>query len=164
MSPDHKISTLNHGRETYAVYYGNDFVLKRPLPTFGVDACKAWLEKQHKTQRVIDEIRAVGNPVYNVPAMRFINDDEYQILEERASGQPLTKELYRSLSSRQKFEIRNSIASFLVDMNELKPVLEEKTHKISSELKFARLDKFVETKMPQFFTKNRSFTNDTNTR
>lgn len=29
----------NHGRETYAVYYGDEFVLKRPLPTFN-DAAK----------------------------------------------------------------------------------------------------------------------------
>lgn len=154
MTPAQKIKTLNHGRETYAVYYGDEFVLKRPLPTFGQAAMDAWLEKQHRTNDVIKEIRAVNNPIYNVPDMRFINDQEYQILEDRAVGLPLTRELYRHLSRRQQFEIRNSIASFLVDMNELKPVQPAMTHKISDELKFARLDNFVENKMSKFFNIN----------
>ena len=110
-----KIKSLNHGRETYAVYYGKDLVLKRPLPNMGQAAMDAWLVKQHKTQTAIDRIRAVGNPLYNVPEMRFINDDEYQILEERAPGQPLGRDLYRKLSRRQRFEIINSLGSFLVD-------------------------------------------------
>lgn len=149
-----KSNQYTHGRETYAVYYGDSFVLKRPLPNFG-DAKKAvWLEKQHKTKEVVDAIRAVGNPVYNVPAMHFINDDEFQILEERAPGVPLTRELFRSLSRRQKFEIINSIGSFLVDMNELKPVKELRKYKISNEVKFNRLDSFVENKMSVWFTKN----------
>lgn len=149
-----KIRTLNHGRETYAVYYGDGYVLKRPLPTMGVDAQNAWLEKQHRTKQAIDRIRAVGNPVYNVPSMIFINDDEYQILEERAPGIPLTREIYRGLSRRQQFEITNSLGSFLVDMNESLPIGQPETHKIASELKFDRLDNFVENKMSNWFTKN----------
>ncbi len=144
----------HHGRETYAVYYGDDFVLKRPLPNMSDAECAKWLEKQHKTKAAIDAIRAVDNPVYNVPAMRFIRDDEYQILEERAPGVPLTQELFRALSRRQQFEIINSIGSFLVDMNELKPIGEPIKHKISDELKFDRLDKFVDTKMSNWFCKN----------
>lgn len=143
----------NHGRETYAVYYGDEFVLKRPLPTFNDAAKTAWLAKQHKTKSIIDDIRAIDNPVYNVPAMKFINDDEYQILEERAPGEPLTAELYNKLSKRQQFEIINSIANFLVDMNELRPIGDLKLHKIQYELKFSRLDKFIDTKMPIWFTK-----------
>lgn len=149
-----KIRTLNHGRETYAVYYGDGYVLKRPLPTMGVDAQNAWLAKQHRTKQAIDRIRAVGNPVYNVPSMIFINDDEYQILEERAPGIPLTREIYRSLSRRQQFEITNSLGSFLVDMNESQPIGQPEMHKIASELKFDRLDTFVENKMSNWFTKN----------
>lgn len=149
-----KLNQYNHGRETYAVYYGDNFVLKRPLPNFG-DAKKAvWLEKQHKTKEAIDAIRAVDNPLYNVPAMHFINDDEFQVLEERAPGVPLTKDLFRSLSRRQKFEIINSIGSFLVDMNELKPVKELHKYKICNEVKFSRLDSFIENKMSFWFTKN----------
>ena len=143
----------NHGRETYAVYYGDEFVLKRPLPTFNDVAKSIWLAKQHKTKSIIDDIRAIDNPVYNVPAMKFINDDEYQILEERAPGEPLTAELYNKLSKRQQFEIINSIANFLVDMNELRPIGDLKLHKIQYELKFSRLDKFIDTKMPIWFTK-----------
>lgn len=143
----------NHGRETYAVYYGDEFVLKRPLPTFNDAAKSIWLAKQHKTKSIIDDIRAIDNPVYNVPAMKFINDDEYQILEERAPGEPLTAELYNKLSKRQQFEIINSIANFLVDMNELRPIGDLKLHKIQYELKFSRLDKFIDTKMPIWFTK-----------
>ena len=144
----------HHGRETYAVYYGADFVLKRPLPNMSEAECAKWLQKQHKTKDAIDAIRSVGNPVYNVPEMRFIRDDEYQILEERAPGQPLTNDLYRSLSRRQQYEIINSIGSFLVDMNELKPVGDPILHKISEELKFNRLNKFVNDKMPSWFNKN----------
>ncbi len=148
-----EINKFNHGRETYAVYYGDDFVLKRPLPDSGDVKKQLWLKKQHKTKEAIDAIRAVGNPVYNVPAMRFINDEEFQILEERAPGQPLTAELYSKLSRRQKFEIVNSLGSFLVDMNESKPAKDIEKYKLSNEIKFNRLDKFVENKMSVWFTK-----------
>lgn len=147
------ITKYNHGRETYAVYYGDDFVLKRPLPIFTEEKKREWLVKQHKTKEAIDAIRAVGNPLYNVPAMRFVNDDEYQILEERAPGEPLTQAVYSKLSNRQKFEIINSIGSFLVDMNESKPVKPMENYKISNEIKFNRLDSFVENKMSIWFTK-----------
>ena len=70
----------NHGRETYAVYYGDEFVLKRPLPTFDEETKNKWLAKQHHTKSIIDEIREVKNPLYNIPSMKFINDEEYQIL------------------------------------------------------------------------------------
>ncbi|MDE6478161.1 MAG: aminoglycoside phosphotransferase family protein, partial [Alphaproteobacteria bacterium] len=150
-----KIRALeHHGRETYVVHYGDHFVLKRPLPDRGDAARQEWLDKQHRTYEIIEEIKAVDNPVYNIPRMFFINDDEYQILEERAPGYPLTPALYRTVSRRQKFEIQNAMASFLVDMNELRPVGDVVRHKISSELKFARLDNFVENKMSKWFTSN----------
>ena len=149
-----KIRNLNHGRETYAVYYGDGHVLKRPLPNMGDEAKTAWLAKQHKTQEAINLIREVQNPTYNVPKMVFINDDEFQILEERALGFPLTRDLYRCLSRRQQYEIINSIGAFLVDMNELKPVGDTISHKIAEELKFDRLNKFIDTKMSKFFNKN----------
>ncbi len=144
----------NHGRETYAVYYGDSFVLKRPLPNFGEEAKNIWLAKQHRTQTIIEEIHAVGNPIYNIPRMVYINDDEYQVLEERALGDPLNRELYRKLTRRQQFEIINGLASFLVDMNELKPTKKVWNHKISSEIKFSRLDNFVENKMSDWFSVN----------
>ena len=151
---DNNIKNLkNHGRETYAVYYGDEFVLKRPLPTFNDSSKQAWLNKQHKTKQIIDDIRAIKNPLYNVPAMKYINDDEFQILEERAPGTPLTPDLYNNLSKRQQFEIINSIASFLVDMNELKPIGKIQTHQIRYELKFSRLDNFIENKMSTWFTR-----------
>lgn len=146
------ITKLNHGRETYAVEYG-DFVLKRPLPTLGDTARATWLAKQHRTKQAIDEIRAVNNPTYNIPAMHFINDDEYQILEERAPGVPLTSDVYKTLSARQKNEIKISLASFLVDMNELKPVGEIQQYKIRDDFKFNRLVNFVYGKMTMFFDK-----------
>ena len=151
---DNNIKNLkNHGRETYAVYYGDEFVLKRPLPTFNDSSKQAWLNKQHKTKQIIDDIRAIKNPLYNVPAMKYINNDEFQILEERAPGTPLTPDLYNNLSKRQQFEIINSIASFLVDMNELKPIGKIQTHQIRYELKFSRLDNFIENKMSTWFTR-----------
>ena len=143
----------NHGRETYAVYYGDDFVLKRPLPTFNDAAKTSWLAKQHRTKQIIDDIRSINNPLYNVPAMNFINDDEYQILEERAPGEPLTAIVYNNLSKRQQFEIINSVASFLVDMNELKPIGEIQKYKLAKDIKFSRLDNFIENKMSLWFTK-----------
>ena len=142
----------HHGRETYAVYYGDDFVLKRPLPNMSDAEFAKWLKKQHETKAAIDLISSIGNPVYNIPKMVYINDDEFQILEERAPGQPLTNELYQSLSPRQKFEIINSLGSFLVDMNESKPIGNIVTHRISDEIKLNRLNKFIETKMPKWFT------------
>ncbi len=138
-----------HGRETFVAYFGDLYVMKRPLPGRDKDA---WLAKQHKTKQFIDEISAVNNPVYKIPRMVYIKDEEYQLLEERASGEPLTPALYQSLSQPQKTKIVNGMASFLVDMNELKPVREEVYHNISSELKMEKLRNIVENKMPKWFT------------
>lgn len=143
----------HHGYETYAVYYGDNFVLKRPLPGKSDSERQKWLAKQHRTQQLIYDIRSVDNPVYNIPNMIFVNDDEFQVLEERAPGEPLTRELYQKLTKRQQYEINNSIGSFLVDMNELKPVGDPIRYKISDELKITRLDKFIDTKMPIWFSK-----------
>jgi len=137
-----------HGRETCVAYFGDQFVMKRPLPGRDKDA---WLKKQHRTKEVIDEIGAVNNPVYNIPKMIYIKDDEYQLLEERAMGEPLNLEFYQSLSPRQRTEIVNGIASFLVDMNELKPVHEEIYHNISTELKMEKFGNIIESKMPRWF-------------
>ena len=137
-----------HGRETFVAYFGDMYVMKRPLPGRDKDA---WLAKQHKTKKFIDEISAVNNPVYNIPKMVFIKDDEYQLLEERAMGEPLTPALYQSLSQPQKTKIVNGMANFLVNMNELKPVREEVLHNISSELKMEKLRNIVDNKMPRWF-------------
>ncbi|MDE6481510.1 MAG: aminoglycoside phosphotransferase family protein [Alphaproteobacteria bacterium] len=144
------IGDLPHGRESYVSYYG-EYVLKRPLPTLGAEAREKWLAKQHKTKDAIDSIRAVGNPIYNVPEMAYINDEEYQILERRAMGTPLTAKVFNALTKRQKVEIVNGIASFLVDMNESRPVKEWTQHKIADELKFSRLYNFVGGKMARWF-------------
>lgn len=148
-----KISKLVHGRETYVTYY-NDFVLKHPLPTMGDDARLDWLIKQHQTKDAIDAIYSIGNPAYNIPRMHFINDDELLVLEERAPGAPLTRDLYRTLTRRQQYEIIHNLASFLVDMNESRPVQEPQSHKICDELKISRLKSFIDTKMSNWFTKN----------
>lgn len=140
-----------HGRETYIADFGEGLVMKRPLPEFTQKQKDKWLDKQHKTKTVIDEINAVNNPMYNVPRMLYIKDDEYQLLEERAPGQPLTRKLYANLANRQRYEIITSIAQFLVDMNELKPVGPESLHKISDELKMCRLENIIENKMPRWF-------------
>ncbi len=147
-----KLNNLIHGRETYIADFGADFVMKRPLPTLGDDARNEWLAKQHRTKEIIDEIYNVGNPRYNIPRMLFIKDDEYQLLEARAHGQHLTYELFSNVSRRQRYEIIDGIAAFLVDMNELKPVQDLQKHKIASELKFNRLDNFVTNKMSKWFT------------
>ena len=83
--------------------------------------------------------------------MIHIKDDEYQLLEECAPGKHLTPALFKNLSRRQQYEIIDGIAAFLVDMNELKPIQEIQRHKIASELKFDRLDKFIENKMHYWF-------------
>ena len=83
--------------------------------------------------------------------MVYIKDDEYQLLEERAMGEPLNFAFFQSLSPRQRTEIVNGMASFLVDMNELKPVREEVLHNISSELKMEKFGNIIESKMPRWF-------------
>ncbi|MBE6461165.1 MAG: aminoglycoside phosphotransferase family protein [Alphaproteobacteria bacterium] len=145
------VNNLIHGRESYVVYFGDTLIMKRPLPTLNEPAREQWLAKQHRTKDAIDEIHAVGNPRYNIPRMIYIKDDEYQLLEECAPGQHLTKDLYKKLLPRQRHEIIDGIASFLVDMNELKPIGEIQRHKIASELKFNRLDNFIENKMHYWF-------------
>lgn len=145
------INNLIHGRESYVVYFGDTLIMKRPLPTLNEPARKRWLAKQHRTKDTIDEIHAVGKGRYNIPRMIHIKDDEYQLLEECAPGQHLTKDLYKKLLSRQRHEIIDGIASFLVDMNELKPIGEIQRHKIASELKFDRLNNFIENKMHYWF-------------
>ncbi len=145
------INNLIHGRESYVVYFGDTLIMKRPLPTLNDSAREQWLAKQHRTKDAIDEIHAVGNPRYNIPRMIHIKDDEYQLLEECAPGEHLTPALFKNLSRRQQYEIIDGIAAFLVDMNELKPIQEIQRHKIASELKFDRLDKFIENKMHYWF-------------
>lgn len=145
------INNLIHSRESYVVYFGDMLIMKRPLPTLNEPTREQWLAKQHRTKDAIDEIHAVGNPRYNIPRMIHIKDDEYQLLEECAPGQHLTKDLYKKLLSRQRHEIIDGIASFLVDMNELKPIGEIQRHKIASELKFDRLNNFIENKMHYWF-------------
>lgn len=140
-----------HGRETYIADFGEGFVMKRPLPESAPEQKEKWLAKQHKTKQIIDDIRAIGNPVYNVPAMVHIKDDEYQLLEERAPGEPLSAELYQNLTGRQRYEIVTSLAHFLVDMNESNPVSDEIVHNISDELKMQRLENIVDNKMPRWF-------------
>lgn len=140
-----------HGRETYIADFGADLVMKRPLPEFTQFQKDKWLQKQHRTKEIIDDIKAVNNPVYNIPAMLHIKDDEYQLLEERAHGEPLTANMYQNLTGRQRYEIVTSLAHFLVDMNESKPVQEETLHKMSDELKMQRLQKIIENKMPKWF-------------
>lgn len=143
---------LIHGRETYIADFGPGFVMKRPLPTSNEITKQQWLQKQHRTKDIIDKIHAIGNPRYNIPQMLFIKDDEYQLLEERAPGLPLTPELFKQLSRRQRYEIIDGIASFLVDMNESRPIGDIVSHKISQDLKFNRLDNFVNNKMSHWFT------------
>lgn len=145
------INNLIHGRESYIVYFGDTLIMKRPLPTLSDSARDEWLAKQHRTKDAIDAIHAVDNPRYHIPRMIHIKDDEYQLLEECAPGQHLTKDLYKKLPPRQRHEIIDGIASFLVDMNELKPIGEIQRHKIASELKFNRLDNFIENKMQHWF-------------
>lgn len=140
-----------HGRETYIADFGNGLVMKRPLPQFTQAQKDKWLAKQHRTMEIVNEIKAVQNPVYNIPAMLHIKDDEYQLLEERAHGEPLTAELYATLTARQRYEIIGSLAQFLVDMNELKPADDGIMHKISDELKMHRLENIINNKMPKWF-------------
>ena len=140
-----------HGRETYIADFGNGLVMKRPLPQFTQAQKDKWLAKQHRTMEIVNEIKAVQNPVYNIPAMLHIKDDEYQLLEERAHGEPLTAQLYATLTTRQRYEIIGSLAQFLVDMNELKPADDGIMHKISDELKMQRLENIINNKMPKWF-------------
>lgn len=140
-----------HGRETYIADFGEGLVMKRPLPEFTQAQKDKWLAKQHRTKEIIDDIKAVNNPVYNIPSMLHIKDDEYQLLEERAHGEPLTANVYQNLTGRQRYEIVTSLAHFLVDMNESKPVQTETLHKIADELKMQRLQNIVENKMPRWF-------------
>lgn len=143
---------LIHGRETYIADFGPGFVMKRPLPTFGNAARQEWLNKQHRTKEIIDEIHAVGNPRYHIPRMCYIKDDEFQLLEERAPGLHLTADLYKSLTRRQRYEIIDGLAAFLVDMNELRPIGDIVKHRIADDIKFSRLETFVSTKMSNWFT------------
>ena len=46
------IQNLIHGRETYIADFGPNFVIKRPLPTFGPATCDDWLRKQQCKNRL----------------------------------------------------------------------------------------------------------------
>ena len=145
---------LPHGRETYIADFGEGLVMKRPLPEFTQAQKDKWLKKQHRTKEIIDEINSLQNPVYNIPKMLHIKDDEYQLLEERATGEPLTMKLYQSLTPRQRYEIVTSLAHFLVDMNELKPIHELTLHRMSDELKMQKLQNIIDRKMSKWFDVN----------
>jgi len=140
-----------HGRETYIRTYGN-MVMKHPLPYFSDAQKEAWLAKQYRTKEIIEEIKEKsGGCKYNVPTMVAIDDYEYGALEEFAPGKSLSLDLFKKLSKRQKIEIIDGIASFLVDMNEVREAKPEEMHKITTELKFARLCNFTADKMEHWF-------------
>lgn len=135
----------HHGRETYCTYYGQYYVMKHPLAE--TDAGRdRWLKKQERTKTVIDEIANIGNPAYNIPRMYHVSSQEYSVLEERALGYHLTNDLYRKLSPKQKIQIIYGIASFLVDMNELKPV---NTDIIPYEFNHERMKHILQTKLTE---------------
>lgn len=133
------------------VDYGDGFVIKRPLDGVSLDKKMKWICKQHAVQETIADIESVKNPLYNIPSMIHIKDTEFQVLEQRAPGQPLTVDLYKSLSKRQQIEIGNSIAALLMDMRELKPVIPDVSYKISTELKMEKFWNIISTKMPKWF-------------
>ncbi|MCL1786183.1 MAG: aminoglycoside phosphotransferase family protein [Alphaproteobacteria bacterium] len=142
---------LIHGRETCVEHYGEEFVMKRPLPHFNAEQKKKWLKKQHNTRLVIEKIRAVGNTAYNIPRMHHIKDEEFSILEDRAHGIHLDRETYRQMPRRHKYELKHKLASFMADMSELKQSMEAKSYKISEELKIERLENFIGNKMGKSF-------------
>lgn len=141
------------GHESFVVDYGDGFVMKRPLPVFSLDKKSEWLVKQHYTQQIIIDIKKVHNLSYNIPEMVHIKDEEFQLLEERAPGKPLTGLFYRSLSKRQQVEVRNSIVSFIMDMQSVNPILPAKPYKIAEELKMEKLGNIIRYKMPKYFSK-----------
>ncbi|MCL2629470.1 MAG: phosphotransferase [Alphaproteobacteria bacterium] len=142
-------SSKPHGRETWVEYYGQGFVVKRPLTDFGEEKRIKWLQKQHLTRKHIEEIlwyKGLNYSVsYDVPEMKHVNDEEVAVLEERAPGERLTKQFYDSLSARRQTKIQNGIAEFLSDMAQLRPVKESR-QKLSERFNFAQLDKFLSTR------------------
>lgn len=142
-----------HGRETIVSYYGDAHILKHPLAEFSQARKDKWLEKQYRAKAIIDEIKAVNNLRYNIPGMIHIEKDDYAVLEERAPGEHLTPELYKSLSRTQQVDIKDSMARFLVDMNELKPVFEVKDYSMVQELKMTKFTNMVDTKLPRWLDK-----------
>lgn len=142
------------GHESFVVDYGNGFVMKRPLTAFSLDKKMKWLVKQHYTQQVIIDIKKVHRPFYNIPEMVHIKDEEFQLLEERAPGEPLTGLFFRSLSKRQQVEIRDSIVAFIMDMQSVHLVSSAEPYKIAEELKMAKLGNIVNCKMPKYFSKD----------
>lgn len=114
------IKKLIHGKESYVVWY-DDYVVKRPLPSFGEPKKMEWLARQERAKKKIDEIVSTKKPgVYNIPRIVGINRDEFAVIEERAFGGHLCCNLYRGLNRSQKYKIIYGIATFISDMNNLR--------------------------------------------
>lgn len=108
------------------VFADGDYVIKNPVAT-NTAHIKVWIERQTHAKNVIDSLlngESNGKTIYFIPKIVEISATPVpHIREERASGKPITKEYFDSLSPIQQDTIYNALAEFISDMNQNSPIL-----------------------------------------
>ncbi len=108
----------NNPRETL-VFAADGLVIKRPVR----NPDTAWLAKQRHAQIVMDELNRVASSEYFVPQMLEISTAENFAIEQRAYGQPVTTDFFKTLTAADRDKIYRATAHFMNDINQMRPVV-----------------------------------------
>ena len=115
----------NAPRETL-VYLADGLVIKRPVDTSNSKILNTWLGKQIQAKDTSDKVLAANNKNYFVPRTLEISSKEYFVVEERATGKPLSSSFFETLTKKEVDIIYKGIAHFINDINQSKQVLTQK--------------------------------------
>lgn len=115
----------NAPRETL-VYLADGLVIKRPVDTSNKKILNTWLGKQIQAKDTSDKVLAANNKNYFVPRTLEISSKEYFVVEERATGKPLSSSFFETLTKKEVDIIYKGIAHFINDINQSKQVLTQK--------------------------------------
>lgn len=115
----------NAPRETL-VYLADGLVIKRPVDTSNSKILNTWLGKQIQAKDTSDKVLAANNKNYFVPRTLEISSKEYFVVEERATGTPLSSSFFETLTKKEADIIYKGIAHFINDINQSKQVLTQK--------------------------------------
>lgn len=107
------------------VFADGNYVIKKPTAT-NKEHIKVWVNKQKNAKNTVDNLLQKSKYInqYFVPKIIEIsNTDTPYVREERVLGQPVTKNFFKKLPLTQQEKLYDSLAAFITDMNQSKPIL-----------------------------------------
>lgn len=127
MSNLDKLQQLNTNKPRETLVVATDgLVIKRPIVKSDNVPTDTWLQKQHHARAVQESLQATSGVTYFVPRMLEISDSQHFAIEQRVPGRPLTSSYVETLSDVDLDIIYRGIANFLNDINQSRPVLNQR--------------------------------------